>query len=256
METVFEASLALEAHLVRDLLERAGIPSHMEGEYLQGAAGELPLGNLVRVRVTSERAAEAREVIAEWEKKQPADPQPPARKKGSWAPYTFFLGCFLGLFAAWIHYNTPISERGVDYDGDGTLDERYVYDGERLVAQDLDRNSDGRADVRYEYDSHGLVKEAFIDDDFDQRFETHQQMVRGQPHISESDLDGDGFAEIVYRYRNGVATEGEFISPKSRAVLKRSHLRGGWLVAADFDADGDAKFERHVEYDEMGDPKP
>jgi hypothetical protein len=256
METVFQASLALDAHIVRDLLERAGIPSHIEGEYLQGAAGELPLGNLVRVLVAPEHAADAREVIAEWEKAHPADPKPRAERKRSWAPYTFVLGGLLGFFAAWIQYNTPMSEQGIDYDNDGVLDERYFYAGQKTVAIELDRNSDGNADARYEYDSHGLLKESLADNDFDRRFETHDWMVRGQTHLSESDLDGDGFAETVYRYRHGITTEGDFISPKSRAVLKRSYFRAGWLVAADFDADGDGKFERHVEYDDMGDPKP
>ena len=50
-------NLALEAHLVQDLLERAGIPSRIDGEYLQGAAGGLPLGGLVKVRGPPERAA-------------------------------------------------------------------------------------------------------------------------------------------------------------------------------------------------------
>ncbi len=68
MDTVFHASTSLEAHLVQQLLERAGISARIDGEFLQGAAGELPPGNLIRVRVAPERAVEAREIIAEWEK--------------------------------------------------------------------------------------------------------------------------------------------------------------------------------------------
>ncbi|HEY1283248.1 MAG TPA: DUF2007 domain-containing protein [Steroidobacteraceae bacterium] len=70
METVFHASTSLDAHLVQQLLERAGIQSRIDGEFLQGGAGELPPGNLIRVRVEPERVAEAREIIAEWEKGQ------------------------------------------------------------------------------------------------------------------------------------------------------------------------------------------
>ena len=70
MDTVFHASTSLEAHLVQQLLERARIPSRIDGEFLQGGAGELPPGNLIRVRVAPEHAAEAREIIAEWEKGQ------------------------------------------------------------------------------------------------------------------------------------------------------------------------------------------
>lgn len=68
MDTVFHASTSLDAHLVQQLLERAGIPSRIDGEFLQGGAGELPPGNLIRVRVAPEHMAEARAVIADWEK--------------------------------------------------------------------------------------------------------------------------------------------------------------------------------------------
>jgi hypothetical protein len=73
MERVFEAASALEAHLVRDLLERAGVPSRIDGEFLTGGMGELPAANLVVVRVAPEHVAEAREIIAEWEQHRLAE---------------------------------------------------------------------------------------------------------------------------------------------------------------------------------------
>jgi hypothetical protein len=73
MEKVFEASNGLEAHLIRDLLERAGVPSRIDGEFLTGGIGELPVGNLVAVSVAPEHVAEAREIIADWEQHRLAD---------------------------------------------------------------------------------------------------------------------------------------------------------------------------------------
>jgi hypothetical protein len=73
MEKVFEAASTLDAHLIRDLLERAGVPSRIDGEFLTGGMGELPAANLVSVRVAPEHAAEAREIIAEWERNLLAD---------------------------------------------------------------------------------------------------------------------------------------------------------------------------------------
>ena len=43
MEKVYECTLAVEAHMVCDLLARAGIEARVDGEFLSGAGGELPL---------------------------------------------------------------------------------------------------------------------------------------------------------------------------------------------------------------------
>jgi hypothetical protein len=223
---------------------------------LQGAVGELPPGGLVRVRVAPERAAEAREIIADWEKAQPADAPAVVRRKTSWAPYAFLLGGALGFFAGWLQYNSPASSNGIDYDDDGILEERYFYAGQKQTGTEQDRNSDGHADVRFEYDSHGVATDSWYDDNFDRRFESHTELRRGQPHVMSTDLDGDGFSEEVVRFQNGVATEWDFVSPSSRAVVKREYYRAGRLFAADFDADADGKFERRVEYDALGEPKP
>jgi hypothetical protein len=261
METVFHASIAVEAHLVRHLLVQAGIPSRIDGEYLQGASGELPPGGLVKVRVAPEHAAEAREIIAEWEKSQPPDPQPapvtandrkPAR---SWAPYTLVLGLALGFGAAWVQYRTPITTDGVDFDGDGNREETYHYAGSHLSSAEYDRNSDGRTDVRYEYDSHGVTSTSATDEDFDGRFENRWRWERGNPVFAETDRDGDGFAEIITHFSHGVPTDWEYLSPTTHAVTKRSHLKGGQLAWSEYDDDGDGQFERRVSYDERDDPK-
>jgi len=49
--------------MVCDLLARAGISARVDGEFLAGAGGELPLGSNIKVRVDPARAVEAREVI-------------------------------------------------------------------------------------------------------------------------------------------------------------------------------------------------
>lgn len=67
MPTVFQAANALEAHLVADLLERSHIEARIEGEYLTGAIGDLPVAGLVRVVVREEDAELARSIIAQWE---------------------------------------------------------------------------------------------------------------------------------------------------------------------------------------------
>ena len=46
MRVVYEAENLVDAHLVRGVLEQAGIPVWVRGEYLTGAMGELPVMGL------------------------------------------------------------------------------------------------------------------------------------------------------------------------------------------------------------------
>src|ERR1041384_390957 len=123
-EKVYECNLAVEAHMICDLLSRAGIDARVDGEFLQGAAGELPGGNSVKVRVDPSRAAEAREVIAEWERLQPPESAAVPATKGSrlGAVLWFAVGLVVGGIAMIFVLRTPTTDDSVDYDGDGHKD--------------------------------------------------------------------------------------------------------------------------------------
>ena len=71
--SVFECTFPFQAHMICDLLSQAGFSSRVDGEFLAGAFGELPLLNTIKVRVAASRAAAARELIAEIERLQPDD---------------------------------------------------------------------------------------------------------------------------------------------------------------------------------------
>ena len=71
MKTAYDASSNIEAHLVKHQLQQAGIAAKIEGEYLQGAVGELPAAGNVRVLVPQKDLAAARQVIADWEAADP-----------------------------------------------------------------------------------------------------------------------------------------------------------------------------------------
>lgn len=72
MQTVYAASHSLEAHMILNLLESQGVSAKIEGEYLQGGAGELPVAGLVRVVVAEKDYEAAREIVSSWEAEQPA----------------------------------------------------------------------------------------------------------------------------------------------------------------------------------------
>jgi Putative prokaryotic signal transducing protein len=68
MKRIYQATNNIEAHMVMHVLEQAGIHAHVQGEFLQSGAGDLPLGNLVGVAVADQDVETAREVVLEWEK--------------------------------------------------------------------------------------------------------------------------------------------------------------------------------------------
>ncbi len=259
METVYESSLAVEAHMICDLLGRAGIPARVDGEFLQGGAGELPVGNAVKVRVDPARAAEAREVIAEWEGAQApttttTDPPPPQARR-SRAVLWFFAGAVLGGGFVYMGLNTPVTSEGIDYEGDGTLEETYHYVGRKISRAEFDRNDDGITDAQWFYDGHGLAARYEADDDFDGRFEWRSEAALGQMLRSTLDADGDGAVEQVATFEQGVLSRIDYYRDDGKSVAKREWYPGGLLAAAEYDADDDGKFERRVDYDRFGEPK-
>jgi hypothetical protein len=66
MKIVYRAENIIDANLVKGALELEGVTAFVSGEYLTGAAGELPCWNLVAVMVADqdvERAAPIAQAI-------------------------------------------------------------------------------------------------------------------------------------------------------------------------------------------------
>ena len=51
MRTVYHAESLIDAHLVKDALEQAGIPAFVSGAYLTGGIGQLPARDFITVAV-------------------------------------------------------------------------------------------------------------------------------------------------------------------------------------------------------------
>jgi hypothetical protein len=72
--TIYKAADGIQAHLVKALLEREGIPVSISGEALMGAIGELPATMLdVEVQVPPEFATRARKLALRSEGKRPGE---------------------------------------------------------------------------------------------------------------------------------------------------------------------------------------
>ena len=63
MRIVYRAESLIDAHLVKDALERADIPAFVSGEYLTGAVGNLPALDYVAVQVPEASVAIAEGVV-------------------------------------------------------------------------------------------------------------------------------------------------------------------------------------------------
>jgi hypothetical protein len=71
MIIIYRAANLVDAHLIRQMLEADGIPAFIQGEYLQGAVGELPANTEVLVHVADENAVAARAIVDGWESAEP-----------------------------------------------------------------------------------------------------------------------------------------------------------------------------------------
>jgi hypothetical protein len=65
MRIAYRAENLIDAHLVKDALERAEIPAFISGEYLTGAVGQLPAMDYVAVMVAEDNLAAAEGVVRE-----------------------------------------------------------------------------------------------------------------------------------------------------------------------------------------------
>lgn len=68
MRIVYRAQSLIDAHLVKDALERAEIPAFVSGEYLTGAVGQLPALDYVAVLVPEASLPTAEQVVREVER--------------------------------------------------------------------------------------------------------------------------------------------------------------------------------------------
>jgi hypothetical protein len=67
---VYRAKDSPQAYLLRSALENAGIPAVVEGDLLQGALGDLPVGwsSAPRIMVDESDAPQARVLLEGWER--------------------------------------------------------------------------------------------------------------------------------------------------------------------------------------------
>lgn len=254
MRTVYEAANTLEAHMLLDLLQQQGFDARIEGAALQGAAGELPAGGLVRVVVADEQVFAARAFVKRWDAQQP-------RESGDGRPVDkaslykgLMIGLVVGVLATWAVFRAPSVKDGLDYDRDGKADETWTYAlSGKLVKSDVDRNRDTKIDWIGYYDKRGLVERTEQDEDFNGSFETRAQFVDNSMQLQEADTDGDGFFDLRLRYQDGVQIATDYIHPNTGHPYRTEILKLGKTVEAWIDTNGDNVIDTTVRYSPRGD---
>ena len=73
MKIVYRAGDITEAEIVKGMLLSNNIEAHVSGYYLQGGIGETSPLDLAKVHVTDEDYEKAKEIIREYEGKQPVE---------------------------------------------------------------------------------------------------------------------------------------------------------------------------------------
>jgi len=67
VKSVYNATSTTDAHIVKGMLEQHGVTAYVDGHYLQGALGELPVIDLIHVRVDEDDADRALKLIEDYE---------------------------------------------------------------------------------------------------------------------------------------------------------------------------------------------
>ena len=73
MKIIYRAGNITEAQIVKGMLLSNNIEAHVSGYYLQGGIGETSPMDLAKVHVTDEDYEKAKEIICEYEGKQPVE---------------------------------------------------------------------------------------------------------------------------------------------------------------------------------------
>ncbi|MFT6654835.1 MAG: hypothetical protein ACJAWI_001602 [Marinomonas primoryensis] len=251
MKLLYEAQNIVEAHMLLDLLEQAGLLGRIDGEFLQGGIGELQTMGVVRVMVASDDYTQAKILVEDWEASQPAvdDQKVIIKKQSSFTAW--LIGLVVGVSATALFYHTPIDEDGVDFNGDGKLDETWTYTHYKLSNVEADRNFDGDVDLIIEYDRRGFAKSSLNDNDFNGSFETDTLFEFNDVVLQKSDTTGDGFKDYIVRFDYGLVKMIEFINPVTAKPLKVQYFDQFKLVRAEIDTDRDGVLDTVYEYDDI-----
>lgn len=249
MKKVYETSTSLEAYMVKNLLENEGVESRVDGEHLQGGVGELQAIGIVRVMVDEANIEKAINIITLWESEQsPSSDEKP--KKSSSATNGFIFGVIFTIGLVYLIFNSPVTSTGIDYNGDGFLNQKWIYENDRISITKIDRNFDKSYDLIINYGNKKLLEYASSDDDFDGFFETTITYLNDNILYEESDTDQNGVIDYRVKYESGIIQTIEYLDESNGNVKKRQIFKKKKMISSEYDSNGDGILNIYSEYDQ------
>ena len=234
--------------MILNLLVQEGIEGRVDGEYLPGGVGELQAINLVRVMVDEADYERATQIIRNWEAIEIEKTEITGNRTPNGVSI-FLIGVVIGGGLIYWAYNSPVNEDGIDMNGDGVLDEKWIFKDHRISRTELDRNLDGNKDIIYDFNRKGILKESRQDDNFDGIFESVYIFEDGLTRTQESDLNQDGNIDYKAHFKHGNIDEILIIGEGQDFRKKRQKFKMGKLISAEYDSNGDGSYDIEYTYD-------
>lgn len=220
----------------------------IDGEYLQGGVGELQAIGLVRVMIEEHDYPRAKAFLDEWESTQVQTATPRDMQSTNRIGF-LIIGFLCGIVAMAILNQTPVTEDGIDFNGDGVLDETWTYVNYAIARSEVDRNLDGKVDLISKFNRQGLLQSSQADDNFDGDFETEISYKNNNPASLQSDTSGDGVVDLSLSFNHGVLETATFLDRFSKKPVKVQYFDPFKVKKAEVDTNGDGRLDTVYEYD-------
>lgn len=271
MRQVFVSQDLVEVEMLKECLERAGIPCTIKNQQTSSFAGGIPFAevfpelwvlkdddygrakDLLEVRATGSDAAQATWTCSGCGEVHSNE----------------FMACWK---CGWARGSKSKPEHGFLPESDGpphrappklqiwtafalgavmALSGTALWDYFSMKHVPTDRNADGKDDMIGSY-ADGVLREARYDNDFDGYFETSYEFNRrGLVTRGEIDRNHDGKPDLIEHYNKGRLMSQDFLDKETGRVVKRAFFKLGAKVREEIDQDGDGTFEQTIHFDEF-----
>ncbi len=258
MQIVYTADNNAEAHMMAHMLEREGLFAQVQGSFLSGAAGEIPVSNLIKIMVPDEEAEEARKIIKQWEsitnKKETPKNKANLTVKSSSFPEGILLGIIIGFALSAIYFHAPYSDYELDNNMDGITDQRFIYTASgNLKKTTIDVNFDGKDDEISFFDKWTVLKETVKDSDFDGTFETKMHYNYGNLVKKTIDDNNDSHPDRIFKYdKHSTLIHSEQYHEEKATLVTKTYFENAKPTYAHQDTNHDGTLDTEIKYDIYG----